>query len=133
MEKLFYYNLLGEREESLNPKVFMISEQELPARSDKYSGCAVNSERIPDYVPIGSIIDIAAGDPIVLEKVKLLSRELNYEDLNIPDDVKEMSWIGKVKKPSRWDVNAFEYLGKRVWIIDDFVCLLDDLKRPEEY
>lgn len=128
-KKLFYYNLpavLGEKFDS--NKCFAISEIELPEPSKKYDRiCAIDCEKIPEYIPLGSNVSIATGDPIILDgkETKILSREINHTDPNIPDELKT---LGK-KYPPHGNIYTFEYKGERVWIIKDFVCLLDDLEK----
>jgi len=129
-KKLFYYNLPANAVDYFEAsKCFMISEKKLPDPSEKYSDiCAISCKRIPEDIPLGSDVSIAAGDPIILEgeRTKILSRTIDNDDPNIPEDVKRMKGAKQVLED--WDIDTFEYRGGKVWILDEFVCLLDDLE-----
>lgn len=129
-KKLFYYNLPCDATDTFDVnKCFMISEGELPKPSEEYNGvCAIACEKIPENIPLGSDVCIAAGDPIILEGegIKIISREIDHTNPNIPDEVKTLD---KKYTSDTMKIYTFEYKGGRVWIIKDFVCLLDDLEK----
>lgn len=127
-KKLFFYNLPADEVEVFDiNKCFMISEEELPKPSKEYNLCAIFCKRIPKNVPLGSDVCIAVGDPIILEGegIKILSRKINHTDPNIPNEVKKLQ---KKNTSDYRKIYTFERNGKRVWVLHDFVCLLDDLK-----
>lgn len=126
-KKLFFYNLPADEVEVFDiNKCFMISEEELPKPSKEYNLCAISCKRIPKKIPIGSKIRIALGDPIIPEEeVTFLSRKINDTDPGIP---KEIRALRRQYQEKVWNIDTFEYRGGKIWVLDDFVCLLDDLE-----
>ncbi len=117
MKRFFFYNYRGHKVNSYSSfHVVLISEGELPPFSKKYEGrCAFFSKDIPRKILVGSIIDIAFGDPRIMKKCKFISWNLE----GVPSEM-----VTYIK-----DGITLEYHGKKIWANRKYLCLERDLKK----
>lgn len=100
------------------------SEKKLPAPSKMFDGiCCSRMPKISRKLEIGSVVDVAFGDPIVLRNCTLLSR--NQE--NLPEIMAKV----REQEPGEGPILTFEYRGKKLWVCSDFACLLKELEKEK--
>lgn len=128
-EKYYFYDCNGNEitNQTLFASAVLISQDPLPDFSKNHKGCSLLSENIPTTTPIGSMISIAFGDPRVFN-CKLISFELS----DIPDVIKnemgEPLIIEEILKDEEYDkFITLEHDGKKIWALQDFLCLEEDL------
>ncbi len=95
------------------------SERELPKPDGLYVGkCAFLFKRLPK-LKVGTVVDLALCDPIILKGAKVLSLKKNPAP----------SLLAKVMREMNHRILVFFWNGGRVWIDNEHVCLLKDLGR----
>jgi hypothetical protein len=121
--KLFYYDCNGHRQESYNFDLtsdrvtMLVSEIELPEPDPDLKGrCAYYSRRITGLRP-GEVVDLAFGDPIVLEKCEFVE----FSRVEAPQEV-------TMRVDAKMPFLTLRYKGKLLWVRDKHVCLLKDLQ-----
>jgi len=115
-DKLFFYDYDGNLRDRIDT-AFLISEVELPSSLEQIDGdCATSFN---EAIPIGTVIDLVYGDPIVIPGCKLLSITDEPPD-DFPGDRDEFIGWGHVL--------TFEFQGKRFWADSDFSCRREDYK-----
>jgi len=120
MKKYFYYDCNGNKERGFSLSTVLISEGLLPDFSEKHKGkCSFSSKNILlKSTPIGSIIDVAFGEPRIVKRCKLIAWILDGAPDKMLKDAQE----------TRFEGVTLEYEGKKIWAYRNWLCLEKDLR-----
>lgn len=122
-EKLFYYTAEGDRPEAKigTIQIELISETELPPPSEELKGKCASDYHTDDLDELenGSIVDLAFGDPFVLEGC--VSIPFGNVPLPVQKYLYRDPFLGK-------EIQAFSYNGKRFWVWTKSVCHLEIIR-----
>jgi hypothetical protein len=118
-EKLYQYSCiswckLDPENDPGRPRVHLVSEFPMPkpTKDERYrNDCAMNAPRLPE-LKIGSVVNLAIGDPVILKRCRFLGIMQDYEAAS-------HHMTGKVYH--------FSHKGKHFWVDYLHVCLLKDL------
>lgn len=123
-KKLFFVDVSNVQGVVYNGVTVVISEKKLPPSSKRFDGmCTYLCPRIPKHIPIGTIMDIAIGDPIVLRKCIFAGRVRKSKK----DTPEEVRWLAE-NNPIQGLV-AFTWKKRRVWVLDIWVSRIEDMRK----
>lgn len=122
-KKLFFVDVNGAQGTVYDGTTVVISEKKLPSPSKQFDGiCAYLSPRIPKRSPIGTIMDIAIGDPIVLRKC-VFAGWVRKSKKDVPEEVRWLAENNTIQ-----GLVVFVWKKRRVWILGSWVSRLEDMK-----
>ncbi len=120
--KYYFYDFEGCKQTKCDFDTSLISTVSLPRFSKKHEGKCAQDYNFPKRPPIGTMFNIAFGDPRIMMSCKLISK--GRKDL--PEEVRKL-----IKDKSSIyirDLLCFEYNGGRLYIDRDRICTLENME-----
>lgn len=114
-KELFHYNHVGYPQTRYNVDTVCVSEGELP--KCEFVPSAAFLPRIND-LPIGSIVNIAIGNLIVLRECQVIEVLIADIPEELFTDFRRFKYVYR----------AFLYKGKKLWVRDTHVCLFEEIE-----